>query len=205
MTSRFVADFEASWQGNVGVMTEVFTYDSGRVQNREWRLTVDEAGRIRAEAADVVGVGPASRPDRRCASAIGLNWPKVRGAMSWTRPTGCILPPTGRIMNRSQFRKFGLRWPNSLQPCGASTPPDERPKMRDWQGKRYWLIGASEGLGRELALSLSRAGTEVIVSARSADRLAALVAEMPGKARALALGRRRCAGGARRRRRDRPD
>ena len=54
--------------------------------------------------------------------------------------------------------------------------------MRDWAGKRYWLVGASEGLGRELAFSLSRAGAEVILSARSEDRLKSLVDELPGKA-----------------------
>ncbi|MFQ1700333.1 SDR family NAD(P)-dependent oxidoreductase [Loktanella agnita] len=54
--------------------------------------------------------------------------------------------------------------------------------MTEWQGKRYWLVGASEGLGREVAFCLSRAGAEVIVSARSEDRLKDLVAELPGKA-----------------------
>lgn len=54
--------------------------------------------------------------------------------------------------------------------------------MRDWQGKRYWLIGASEGLGKAVAQKLSRAGAEVILSARSEDALASAVAEMPGKA-----------------------
>ena len=54
--------------------------------------------------------------------------------------------------------------------------------MKNWQGKRYWLVGASEGLGREVAFCLSRAGAEVIVSARSEDRLKALVEELPGKA-----------------------
>ena len=54
--------------------------------------------------------------------------------------------------------------------------------MKNWQGKRYWLVGASEGLGREVAFCLSRAGAEVIVSARSEDRLKELVEELPGKA-----------------------
>lgn len=54
--------------------------------------------------------------------------------------------------------------------------------MDNWQGKRYWLVGASEGLGREVAFCLSRAGAEVIVSARSEDRLKDLVAELPGTA-----------------------
>lgn len=59
--------------------------------------------------------------------------------------------------------------------------------MRDFKGKRYWLVGASEGLGRALALKLSTAGAEVILSARSAERLAALAAELPGRAQVVAM------------------
>jgi len=54
--------------------------------------------------------------------------------------------------------------------------------VREWQGKRYWLVGASEGLGRAVAHKLSAVGAEVIVSARSEDRLQSLVAELPNKA-----------------------
>ena len=54
--------------------------------------------------------------------------------------------------------------------------------MRTWAGRRYWLVGASEGLGRALAFALSRAGAEVIVSARSGDRLSDLVGRLPGPA-----------------------
>jgi len=59
--------------------------------------------------------------------------------------------------------------------------------MTDWAGKRYWLVGASEGLGEALAHKLSAAGAEVIVSARSRDKLDALVAALPGKARAATV------------------
>lgn len=52
----------------------------------------------------------------------------------------------------------------------------------EWQGKRYWLVGASDGLGKALAHIMSRAGAEVIVSARGEEKLKALVAELPGKA-----------------------
>lgn len=51
--------------------------------------------------------------------------------------------------------------------------------MREFRGKRYWLVGASEGLGRALAERLSAAGAEVILSARSADRLAEVAATLP--------------------------
>ncbi|ESW61276.1 MAG: short-chain dehydrogenase [Rhodobacter sp. CACIA14H1] len=57
--------------------------------------------------------------------------------------------------------------------------------MRDFTGKRYWLVGASEGLGLALAQKLSAAGAEVILSARSPDKLAEAVALMPGRAIAL--------------------
>ena len=39
-----------------------------------------------------------------------------------------------------------------------------------------WITGASSGIGRELALRLARDGSKVAVSARSADKLAELVA-----------------------------
>lgn len=54
--------------------------------------------------------------------------------------------------------------------------------MRDFRGKRYWLVGASEGLGLALARLLSEAGAEVILSARSAEALASAAASLPGKA-----------------------
>jgi NADP-dependent 3-hydroxy acid dehydrogenase YdfG len=57
--------------------------------------------------------------------------------------------------------------------------------MSDWQGKRYWLVGASEGLGAALAAKLSTAGAEVIVSARNAARCDEVAAALPGRARAV--------------------
>lgn len=50
--------------------------------------------------------------------------------------------------------------------------------------RTYWIVGASEGLGRALAHRLSRMGARLVVSARSAERLESLVAELPGRARA---------------------
>ena len=59
--------------------------------------------------------------------------------------------------------------------------------MIQWQGKRYWLVGASDGLGAALALQLSRAGAEVILSARSEDKLNDLANSLPGKAEVVTV------------------
>lgn len=53
--------------------------------------------------------------------------------------------------------------------------------MKDWRGKRYWVIGASAGLGRAVARQISQMGAEVILSARSEGELKAFAAELSGK------------------------
>lgn len=53
--------------------------------------------------------------------------------------------------------------------------------MRDWQGKRYWIVGASAGLGREVAKQVSAMGAHVILSARSEDELHELAGEIAGR------------------------
>ncbi|MGB8622603.1 MAG: SDR family NAD(P)-dependent oxidoreductase [Paracoccaceae bacterium] len=43
-----------------------------------------------------------------------------------------------------------------------------------FEGKRYWIVGASEGLGHALAQALDAKGAALVLSARNADRLTAL-------------------------------
>ena len=55
-------------------------------------------------------------------------------------------------------------------------------------GKTYWLVGASEGLGRALATALHHAGANLILSARSGNRLAALADSLNGTTSGTAGG-----------------
>lgn len=109
VTSRFVADFEARWDGNRGVMTEDFRYDSGRTQSREWRLTLGNDGSIKAEADDLDGEGSGMQKG----SAVLLNYrirlPEEAGGHVLDTTDWMYLMENGAIMNRSQFRKFGIK------------------------------------------------------------------------------------------------
>lgn len=109
VTSRFVADFEARWDGNAGVMTERFRYDSGTVQDREWRLTLGNDGAIRAEAPDVVGAGEGRAEGPAVQLRYRIRLPKDAGGHVLTVNDWMYLMENGTIMNRSQFTKFGIK------------------------------------------------------------------------------------------------
>ncbi|UWQ74159.1 SDR family oxidoreductase [Leisingera sp. M658] len=50
--------------------------------------------------------------------------------------------------------------------------------MNSFHGKAVWLVGASHGLGREIARQLDREGARLILSARSGNALEVLAGEL---------------------------
>jgi len=109
VTSRFTANFDVTWQGNVGRMVEVFHNDSVNDQNREWTLTLGNDGAIKATAPDLIGTGQGQQKG----SAVLLNY-RIRlsddaGGHVLDTTDWMYLMANGSIMNRSQFRKFGFK------------------------------------------------------------------------------------------------
>lgn len=109
VTSRFEAEFDARWEGNVGVMEEVFRYDDGSVQERAWHLTLGNDGRIKATAADLVGEGEGVQSGDSVQLKYKLRLPEASGGHVLDVVDWMYLTPNGTIINRSQFRKFGIQ------------------------------------------------------------------------------------------------
>jgi hypothetical protein len=109
VTSRFVGDFDAHWSGNTGVMKERFQYDNGDVQDREWHLQIGNDGQIKANAPDVVGEGSGWQ----CGSSAQLKYrirlPATSGGYELDTVDWMYLTPNGTVVNRSQFRKYGIK------------------------------------------------------------------------------------------------
>lgn len=62
--------------------------------------------------------------------------------------------------------------------------------MGAFTGKRIWIIGASDGIGAALARAFAAEGARLILSARNAAALRALVQDIGGEAVPLDLARR---------------
>lgn len=109
VTSRFVADMDVSWDGNVGTMTERFHYDSGATQDRQWVLTLGNDGSIKAEAPDVVGIGHGMQKGPGVQLNYRIKLPESSGGHELDTVDWMYLVDNGTIMNRSQFRKYGFK------------------------------------------------------------------------------------------------
>ncbi|MFN6979238.1 MAG: DUF3833 domain-containing protein [Gemmobacter sp.] len=109
VTSRFVADMDGQWDGNRGVLAERFRYDNGAVQNRAWRLTLSNDGAIRAEADDVIGAGTGRQEGAAVRLDYRIRLPEESGGHVLAVTDWMYLMENGTIMNRSQFRKWGIK------------------------------------------------------------------------------------------------
>ena len=109
VTSRFVARFDASWDGNTGVMKEVFNYDSSNVQHREWHLTLEDGGAIKADANDLVGTGRGQQSGNAVLLSYKIKLSDEAGGHVLDAQDWMYLMSNGTVMNRNQFRKFGFK------------------------------------------------------------------------------------------------
>ncbi len=109
MTSRFVAKMVGEWDGNTGTLTESFVYSNGREQTRKWFLTLGNDNSFTATADDIVGEATGIISGATVKMEYRIILPQEAGGYTLNVTDWLYLAENGVIMNKSEFRKFGIK------------------------------------------------------------------------------------------------
>ena len=108
VVKRFEVAMTGTWQGNSGVLDELFTYDDGTTQRRVWRLTQHSDGRVTGSADDVVGQASGAVRGYAMQWQYTLQLP-VDGTVYEVAMDDWMYLLNERIMiNRTAMSKFGI-------------------------------------------------------------------------------------------------
>ncbi len=109
VSSRFTAVMNVTWDGDTGVMSEDFKYATGRTQQREWTITLGENGAFTATAPDIEGVAEGQVMGAVARLTYTIILPEDAGGHKLNVVDWMYLMENGVVMNRSEFRKFGIK------------------------------------------------------------------------------------------------
>jgi len=107
--SRFVMRMDGQWDGARGTLTESFSYDSGRRQERRWDLVLHNDGSLTATAPDIIGEGRGTISGATLRLTYRIRLPEDAGGHVLDVVDWLYLMPNGTVMNRSQMRRFGVK------------------------------------------------------------------------------------------------
>ncbi|MEM9794955.1 MAG: DUF3833 family protein [Pseudomonadota bacterium] len=108
VSSRFNATMNVTWDGRRGTMQERFVYDDGSEMERFWLIQQFEDGQVEVEAADVEGTGRGHIIGNALRLTYRYRLPEENGGHVLNATDWMYLLEDGTIINRSQFRKFGI-------------------------------------------------------------------------------------------------
>ena len=107
--NRFRADMHGSWDGNRGILDEVFHYSNGDTQSRQWQFVKQNENYYTGTASDVIGEASITQ----AGNAINLNYTLRVPVGDRTYDLGfddwMWLVEDETIINRATMKKFGFR------------------------------------------------------------------------------------------------
>ncbi len=109
VTSTFVANFNVAWDGDTAQINEHFVYGDNTTQDRVWTITLSPDGSFTATAPDVPGVGKGRQSGGTISMRYPIKLPADVGGHTLQTVDWIYLTPDGTLINRSQFRKFGIK------------------------------------------------------------------------------------------------
>jgi hypothetical protein len=108
VVKRFTVVMECSWQGDQGVLDEVFSYSDGTTQRRVWRLQRLADGRFTGQADDVVGTAQGQQSGNAFHWTYTLALP-VDGRIIEVQFDDWMYLMSDKVMlNKAAMRKWGV-------------------------------------------------------------------------------------------------
>jgi Protein of unknown function (DUF3833) len=108
VVKRFTVVMECSWQGDQGVLDEVFSYSDGTTQRRVWRMQRLADGRYTGQADDVVGTAQGQQSGNAFHWTYTLALP-VDGRIIEVQFDDWMYLMNDKVMlNKAAMRKWGV-------------------------------------------------------------------------------------------------
>ncbi|MDI1243796.1 MAG: DUF3833 family protein [Rhodoferax sp.] len=109
VVKRFTVVMECSWQGDQGVLDEVFSYSDGTTQRRVWRMQRLADDRYTGQADDVVGTAQGQQSGNAFYWTYTLALP-VDGRVIEVQFDDWMYLMNDKVMlNKAAMRKWGVR------------------------------------------------------------------------------------------------
>jgi hypothetical protein len=106
---RFVVDLEGEWDGTTLTLTEDFTYDDGRTEQRIWKLKKTGDDTWEGTAAGVQGLAKGEENGDTFNWAYTIDLPLANGKTQRVSFDDWMwLLPDGRVLNKAYMSRFGV-------------------------------------------------------------------------------------------------
>ncbi|MFL0800141.1 MAG: DUF3833 domain-containing protein [Agarilytica sp.] len=109
VTRKFTATIDARWEGNAGYLNEVFFFDDGTQDTRNWVLQEDAQGNVTGTAGDVVGIAKGQLNGSTLHWRYTLAIPYKNSTLNVAIDDWLYLVTRDRLLNKSVLKKWGFR------------------------------------------------------------------------------------------------
>ncbi len=110
IVNRFDVDLVGRWEGNEGVLDEVFTYyDSGKTQKRKWEITKIDELHYQGKAGDIIGTAAGTAHGNAIYWTYEMDVPVRDTSYRLKFDDWMWALHDGVVVNRSYLKKFGIK------------------------------------------------------------------------------------------------
>ncbi len=109
VTRKFTAEISAHWKDNTGYLNEIFFFDDGTTDTRNWVLQADSKGNVTGTAGDVVGKAKGQLKGSTLHWRYTLAIPYKNSTLNVAIDDWLYLVTRDRLLNKSVLKKWGFR------------------------------------------------------------------------------------------------